>query len=303
MKKVLMLFSLLMSGVAFGVTVKPTTLAELDSVTVKITEESGQSGGTGSILRSDNTGSVILTNAHICAVVENGGGLVNYKGTNYAVEKYVKSKLHDLCLIKVTVNLGVTTELAEDTPVWGEEVVITGHPFLMPTTITRGHMSNSMTVTMITEIAECDKKDWGSFPMECLMLGGMPVIKTYNTKTVSATIAPGNSGSAVYNASGKLVGVAFAGSGRGVTYAIIVPHEYVSTFLKIELKKSKWTVVSKGKKLSEMSSSNNNNTKSGTGFSFDLVNFVTPALFDTKLDLFYQKYLECSTSANKCSRN
>lgn len=300
MKKVLLLLSLV-SNVAFGLTVRPTSMAELNDVTVKITEKSGQSGGTGSILRSDSTGSVVLTNAHICAVVENGG-LVNYKGESYSVEKYVKSELHDLCLIKVTVDLGVTTQLAETAPKWGDEVVITGHPFLMPITVTRGHMSNSMTVEMMTDTAKCSSKDWQDSPLMCVWFGGMPVIKTYNTKTVSATIAPGNSGSAVYNANGDIVGVAFAGSGRGVTYGIIVPHEYVANFLKKELKKLKWTVVSKGQKLSEMGYSTNRKSASNTSLAelLALSNLVTPAIYDQKLDLFFQKYLECKLGAQQC---
>lgn len=54
----------------------------------------------------------------------------------------------------------------------------------------------------------------------------------YESITVSAIIMGGSSGSAVLNANGELSGVVFAGQGNGLSYAFIVPYEYVSMFLK-----------------------------------------------------------------------
>ena len=60
---------------------------------------------------------------------------------------------------------------------------------------------------------------------------GIPIVKQYTTRTTDALIAPGSSGSGVYNTSGNLVAVVFAGYGRGLSQGILVPWEYIYSFL------------------------------------------------------------------------
>lgn len=79
---------------------------------------------------------------------------------------------------------------------------------------------------------ELDDKDKSLF---CLLAGGIPMVKTYETTPVSATIQPGSSGSAVYNNDGQVSSVIFAGRGD-LAYGLSVPHEYVLEFLTTEHK-------------------------------------------------------------------
>jgi len=70
----------------------------------------------------------------------------------------------------------------------------------------------------------------GPLSIACIIFGGMPVVKSYESVLVTATIMPGSSGSGVYNSSGELAGVVFAGS-KDFGYAWTVPYEQVLNFL------------------------------------------------------------------------
>ena len=54
-------------------TIKPKTNQEYSLTSVMITRYDGRSGGSGVILSSSKNSSKILTNAHVCEVVANGG--------------------------------------------------------------------------------------------------------------------------------------------------------------------------------------------------------------------------------------
>jgi hypothetical protein len=68
----------------------------------------------------------------------------------------------------------------------------------------------------------------------CFFLGGFPIERTFESQVISATIQAGNSGSAVYNNNGEVAGLVFAGSGD-LSYALIVPQEYIENFIRNEL--------------------------------------------------------------------
>lgn len=200
---------------------------------VAITNMAKNSGGTGIVIESNDTRSWVLTNSHVCRVVENGGGLVSGRAGTYMVSSYKHSLSHDLCMITVDGNLKANTKLASKPPVpYYSQAFIAGHPSLMPTIVTSGHFSGRETITVMTGIKACTDEDYANpeKAVACLLMGGLPTVRSYDSVLVSATIMPGSSGSGVYNADKELSGVAFAGSGP-LGYAWTVPYESVRNFL------------------------------------------------------------------------
>lgn len=207
---------------------------QMASNTAMITNFKGNSGGTGVVLRSGPYVSTVLTNAHVCQVVKYGG-LVSTDTKQGSVTSYKVSEVHDLCIINTNVNLGAKTEVAEEAPELYSPAVVSGHPQLLPTVITKGTFSGKEIIDIMTGMRECTKEDLeNGLGILCVFLGGIPVIKTYQSQVISATIQPGSSGSAVYNTEGKIAGLVFAGAGQ-LSYGHIVPLEYVRNFLENEL--------------------------------------------------------------------
>lgn len=210
----------------------PKRVNDLNASSVKITNLAGNSGGSGIVLRSSPTNSYVLTNAHVCGVVVNGG-MVSGEAGQFTVSAYKKSEASDLCLIKVAGDLEYDTKLAKKLPkLYSEEVAISGHPALMPTVITEGRFSGREVIPILVGVKPCtpeDMEDPNKAPA-CIFLGGLPVIKNFESILASATIMPGSSGSGVYNKDGELSGVVFAGQGS-LGYAWTVPYEQVLNFL------------------------------------------------------------------------
>lgn len=215
----------------------PKRTNDLYASSVKITNTKANHGGTGIVLRSTPTGSLVLTNSHVCGVVEEGG-LVTGRAGQFMVTKYKKSVSHDLCLITVAGDLEANTTIASEPPVLQyEKASISGHPGLMPNVITTGHFSGRDVIPIMIGIKKCTAEDLADEQKAgaCIFLGGLPIVKEYESILVTATIMPGSSGSGVYNSKGELAGVAFAGSGQ-LGYAWTVPYEAVINFLFHEAK-------------------------------------------------------------------
>lgn len=235
---------------------RPTTDAELAKASVMITNLSARSGGSGVILSSDKKGSKILTNAHVCGVVKNGGRIFSQNQTA-SVVSYQTSSKHDLCLITTNTNLGVNTKISEDLSYSYTQAAIVGHPQLYPTLVTRGHFSGYMTIQVLTGIRPCSDEELNSdLAIVCVFLGGIPIVKSYETQVVSATIQAGSSGSPVFNQNGEIGGLVFAGSGD-MSYAFIVPQEYVNDFVNNEVKNIKHIQPDTTLSIQEMSKSSN----------------------------------------------
>lgn len=216
-------------------TIHPTTNEQIASTTVMITNLAENSGGTGVVLSSNPFESFILTNAHVCGVVKFGGVIQTdkFKGT---VTSYQVSELHDLCLIRTNVNLKINTEVAKNAPELYSEAIVSGHPHLLPTLLTKGHFSKKVIIEIMTGTRPCTKEELESpLGVICAFLGAIPVVKTYQAQVVSSLIQPGSSGSAVFNSSGYISGLVFAGAGD-LSFGHIVPHEYVYNFVNREVK-------------------------------------------------------------------
>lgn len=209
--------------------------ASIPMNTVKITNSAGNSGGSGTIIEHKKSESSILTNAHVCNVVKNGGYVHGAMGSAFVVS-YKKSEVHDLCVIKVAKDLGTSADVADDAPRMYDSATVSGHPHLLPNIITKGHFSGKMVITLVTGVKPCNGKEQS--PQDvffCSVLGVKPLIRTLETVVVSATIQPGSSGSAVYDSNGDIAAVIFAGAGD-FGYGVAVPHEFIRTFLEQELR-------------------------------------------------------------------
>lgn len=210
---------------------------DITNSSVMVTNIAGNSGGTGIILSSSETHSEILTNSHVCKVVEKGG-LITGRAGSFMVASYAHSKVHDLCLVTVEGDLKAHTKVAQTAPTpYYENASISGHPALMPNVITNGHFSGHKVISVMKGITPCtdEQKRDPSTSFICSLIGGIPEITQYEARLVSATIMPGSSGSGVYNDNKELAGVAFAGSGD-LGYAWVVPYESMKNFLNQESK-------------------------------------------------------------------
>ena len=228
------LFLLAIALCASDNTFKPTTDAELSSTSVEIVRNDKRSGGTGVILESSTAESKVLTNGHVCKVITKGGLVITENGREHAVTSYKMSKEHDLCLITVSSDLGISTALAHKAPSLYSAAAISGHPTLLPNIITRGHFSHHVMAEVMTGFRQCTAEDLnGPNAILCALAGGIPLIQRYEAQVVSATIMPGSSGSAIFNDKGEISGLVFAGSGT-IGYAMAVPYESVAHFLLLE---------------------------------------------------------------------
>lgn len=188
--------------------VTPQTNEELFRVSVMITNMAENSGGSGVILHSEIDHSLILTNRHVCEGIGGAGIVHDSDHIKHLINDMRLDTRHDLCLIRVAGNLGVDVMLASETPKPAEDLVIVGHPMLLPTIITRGHFSDTTIISV---------------------LDGLNVVLR-EAVVASALISPGSSGSPVFNAKGELAGVAFAGFGN-LSYGFLVPLDYIRSFV------------------------------------------------------------------------
>jgi len=226
----------LVLGTLLGSLFISSTEAKNDPVksTVAITTPDGRRGGTGIILSSKAGESRILTNSHVCKIVERGAVVQSQSGV-HIITSYKHAENHDLCLIIIEDNLHVNTAVAKVGPVpFYEQASISGHPALFPTVVTRGHVSGDQIIEVLVGRKKCTPEDaQGPKGLLCILLGGLPDVRTYNATLVSATIMPGSSGSGVYNSKDELIGVAFAGQGN-LGYAFTVPYDSMMFFLQGE---------------------------------------------------------------------
>lgn len=202
-------------------------------VTVMITNYSGSAGGSGVIIQNNPTKSLVLTNSHVCGLVAKSGGLIKHDTGDYFVTGTMQSTQHDLCVISVAADLKNSVKIAGEVPELYTEAIVTGHPALLPNIISKGHFGNKQIVRVLTGVKPCTEEDFknpNNIGM-CLFLGGFPIIKTFESQIVSALIQAGSSGSAVLNSNGELSGLVFAGAGNGLSYASIVPYQYIISFL------------------------------------------------------------------------
>lgn len=203
---------------------------------VMITNFGGTSGGTGSVVFTNESESAILTNAHVCGLLKNDGFVIDSSSKKHLVTSFQVSQMHDLCLVKVAERLPFALSLSKTAPKKMDEARIFGHPNLLPDVRSPGHFSEKSTIQILTDVEPCNENDKTNEELAilCQFLGGIPVIHTYEAILVTALIMPGSSGSAIVDTSGHIAGVVFAGK-QGLSYAFAVPYEYIVNFLQNEI--------------------------------------------------------------------
>src|ERR1035437_1183183 len=159
---------------------KPDT-SDASNNSVKVTNMAQTHGGTGIVLRSSPTSSLVLTNSHVCGVVEEGG-LVSGASGSFMVTSYKRSEQHDLCLIRVSGNLHGRVNLASRPPVpYKEMAMISGHPALYPNVKTIGHFSGRQSIAILLGFKPCTDADLEDPEKAglCVMVGGLSIIKNF----------------------------------------------------------------------------------------------------------------------------
>lgn len=210
--------------------------ARITDATVMITSLKG-GGGTGVVIANSPLESKILTNNHVCEVVKKGGLVTTNSGKQHVVSRIAQSNLHDVCLVYVQTDLNVSAKIASNAPARFSSASISGHPNLLPTVVSYGHIADNQIINVFMGVRKCTEADMETEngKLICMFFGGIPVLKTFEATLVTAVIMAGSSGSAVYNRDGELAGLAFAGS-QGLSYAYTVPFSYVVNFLNNEPK-------------------------------------------------------------------
>lgn len=210
---------------------------------VMITNKAANHGGTGIVYKSNNAGSLVLTNDHVCKAISTGG-VVRTDNNQYQVQAILESQVSDFCMIYVPSNLKQNTTLAGSEPEMFSIERVSGHPALFPTVVTAGHFSGKNIITVMTGTRECTDadKDDPTNSIYCAFFGLVPILKSYESQLVTSTIMPGSSGSGVYNDKNELSGVVFAGQGD-FGYGWIVPYEQVAQFLNHESLTGKWQTI------------------------------------------------------------
>ncbi len=216
----------------------PSSNNDIKSSTVMVVRSSGFGGGTGVVVSTSETESLVLTNVHVCEAIKSGGIVRTTDNQNHLVTSFKESLVHDVCLIKVSTKLKSHVTVASLSPNMYDMAVVSGHPNLLPNVITRGHFSDRAIIDVMIGMKECTDEDRSNpvLGFVCAFLGKLPIIKKYESILVTATIMAGSSGSGVYNSNNELSGLVFAGGG-GLSYAFIVPHEYIVNFLHNEVSK------------------------------------------------------------------
>lgn len=298
MLKYLVLTSLLFCSTSFAQIKRPTNPVDLETVTVMISDRAKESGGSGVILRSGELGSYILTNAHVCNGLENGGIVTTSQG-EYPVERFKMSKIHDICLVNVIANLKYQTIIADSPAKFGQKLRVSGHPYLLPANTVEGYASKNKDITLMIGVEKCNEEDLEKRAMYCFFLGGIPVVKTYNAQTTSLVVAPGNSGSAVFDDSGKIVGLVFAGIGRSLSPGYIVPVQYLKVFLQKEVGTLKWVDANAAKSIRPTSKSLKANTT--MLYKLRLRDVAFPTVLAPKYEKISRQIENCKMDTERCN--
>jgi S1-C subfamily serine protease len=204
--------------------------------TVMITDLNETSGGSGSIFKSGPTLSAILTNGHVCDVAKHGGLVHTYDGKKHLIVGYSKSARHDLCLAFVQEDLGYNSIMAKTPPRVFDYAMAVGHPRLLPIIATEGKFSEKKIINVMKGMRECAAVEFSdpNLILFCLLAGGLPEIRKYETIVVSALVEDGSSGSAVYNSKGEIAAVIFAGRDEP-NFGFAIPFEYIYEFVTYEI--------------------------------------------------------------------
>jgi len=210
------------------------TLVSKHKYIARLINERG-AGGTGFVLMVGNR-PIIITNAHVCNLSQNGFLLLELNGT-ISIAKILKAfQINDLCAVEAPKKIRSGFDLAAFYYIH-QNVYVIGHPLLEPTSITEGELSSSIKITMEIQynptVETCSGDGFRIqeyFDIEHITQGIMSVcLRTTSALSTTATVMPGSSGSPMVNMFGNVVGVVYAGNNAR---SYVVPLEELKQFIK-----------------------------------------------------------------------
>ncbi len=207
-----------------------------DSV-VQVLHPTKFGGGTGFAVKGKSGKEYIMTNKHVCGVLENGIVRIEVDPKHVYFKKVIyEDTAHDLCLIEGIKGLAPLSIGSDQNK--GDYLYVVGHPGLRQLTTSVGEYIGRRTIEMPVDVksrAQClaDGNEVIELPPLYQMFMGIEFlcIRKYEALSTSAVIYGGNSGSPVVNRWGNLIGVAFAGSTQQERDNYLVPLKYVKAVL------------------------------------------------------------------------
>lgn len=205
--------------------------------TVKILSLMGQGGATGFITTADSGREVIITNGHVCDLAINGTLVALYGRDYYLVQVIKYYQMNDLCAVTAPSTAGRTASIASGFTN-GEKSFAIGHPLLEPLSVTDGELSGPVKVSIVVGVnppeGKCTGPTYEVYDMTGSFLSVLGIntlcIRNLLSEASTIPILPGNSGSAVVNIYGNVIGVAFAANESGVR-SYVVPLSDLKQFL------------------------------------------------------------------------
>lgn len=225
-------------GVGILTNIHSVYLRTLSHWTVLIHNSKG-SGATGFIAKGKSGKKYIITNGHVCGLEEDGKLFVYYLGDEYRLSVIKKYQYNDLCAVEAPKSAGFAVNIARNFRE-GEAAYAIGHPLLEPKTVTLGELSGPVTIQVIVaknaKPEECTGPTYSLIDLSANPFAAMfgldnLCVRTLEAESGTITILPGNSGSAVVNTFGSVIGVAFAANEFG-TRSYVVPLSDLKDFLK-----------------------------------------------------------------------
>lgn len=196
-----------------------------------VSPENKNRGGTGFVLNSPTGSKFTITNAHVCKLSRSGFMVARLADGDIVHLPIVAiSEETDLCALHALpglagLNLAFTMEMYE-------AVYIIGHPLLHPASFAGGYVNGRSPIDVVEMTEDCRGKN-KRIEMIDTIFGPVPLcFIRVDANWSDVKIYPGNSGSAVVNQYGDVVGVAFAGNMANFGY--FIPLDELEEFLLSE---------------------------------------------------------------------
>jgi putative serine protease PepD len=168
--------------------------------------------GTGFSVSEDGDGSTIITNKHVCNMKDDATyELTLADGSKHSATFVKVAPGADLCVLHTGQGIDPVV-LAKQDAKKGDEVSVIGAPHGMYPMFTSGIVSGYYWIDM-------SESEYGSFEVHVY------------AQMFSAPIYPGSSGSPVFDTSGKVVGIVFAGRSDADHMSWLIPVSEINRFL------------------------------------------------------------------------
>lgn len=186
-----------------------------DLLLVSVMVRSERSAGSGVVVYSSPSESYVLTNLHVCGILDAKSKVWNNL-KNYPISAVKIYREHDLCMIKIKADLGHHAVISHDPYRTGDQAMTAGFPHGQSIVIQKGYIGMRIKVKDIPEY---------------LMTG--------------LIIQPGDSGSGVFNAKGELMAMIFgmSPSNNDVGFGWAVPLFYIYDFVELKSPQLPWLPI------------------------------------------------------------